>query len=105
MKKVSYLIVQMLLLTSTISNAQNLVLNGSFESYSGCPTNYSQIDSALFWMVPTFASSSDYYNQCADPSSNVDVPINGPGFQEAYNGVAYAGIYLFFPAQLNTGNI
>jgi hypothetical protein len=95
MKKIYYL--NILLLTCNISNAQNLVLNGSFENYSGCPTNFSQIDSAMFWTVPTIGSSSDYYNQCADASSSVDVPFNGPGFQEAYNGVAYAGIYLVFP--------
>lgn len=89
------------LLAGKWCEAQNLILNGSFEDYSGCPVNYSEIDSALFWTTPTVFSSSDYYNQCATPGSNVSVPDNGPGYQEAYSGVAYSGIYLVYPPSAN----
>ncbi|HUM45488.1 MAG TPA: T9SS type A sorting domain-containing protein [Chitinophagales bacterium] len=89
------------LVTYTITSAQNLVLNGSFENYSACPNNYSQLDSALYWTTPTAFSSSDYYHACADPSTFVSVPLNGPGYQEANSGEAYAGIYLVFPGSLN----
>lgn len=81
--------------------AQNLIPNGDFESYSGCPTNFSQIDSALYWTTPTAISSSDYYNQCATSGSSVSVPFNGVGFQEASDGIAYSGIYLIIPSYAN----
>jgi hypothetical protein len=89
------------LLAGNWCEAQNLIPNGSFEDYSGCPVNYSEIDSALYWTTPTAISSSDYYNECATPGSNVSVPDNGTGYQEAYSGVAYSGIYLIYPPSAN----
>jgi hypothetical protein len=79
-----------LILTGTISYSQNLVPNGDFEQYSGCPTGYSQIDSALYWTVPTSVNSTDYYNACAI-SLSVSVPLNGAGFQETHSGSGYGG--------------
>lgn len=77
---------------------QNLVPNGSFELYSGCPTNYTQIDCVLFWMNtaqwPGPGGSPDYFNQCAS-SQYVGVPANIFGYQNAYNGNAYVGIIVW----------
>ena len=86
-----------MLLAFRICEAQNLVPNGDFEQYYGCPDNFSQIDSCLFWMNPStnqiWTGSPDYYNQCAF-SSNVSVPNNLLGFQAAHSGGAYSGIFL-----------
>ena len=86
MNKQIYLIT--LLLTCRICSAQNLVPNGDFEGYSGCPDNASQFDSTLFWFSPT-AATPDYFNQCA--TSNVGVPYNDFGYQPAHSGGGYAG--------------
>jgi|SRR6185436_6637446 len=90
MKKEIYIII--LLLMCRICNAQNLVPNGDFEQYSTCPSAFSQLDSALFWLNPT-SCSPDYFNQCSNPSS-VGVPNNFSGFQLAHSGVGYGGFYL-----------
>ena len=86
-----------MLTACTFCKAQNLVPNGDFEFFSGCPTNYSQINNATPWQVPTFLNSSDYYNACAT-NATVGVPVNISmnGFQFAHSGVAYGGIYLYF---------
>jgi OOP family OmpA-OmpF porin len=73
--------------------AQNLVPNGSFEQYSGCPNTFSLIDSTLFWFCPQNPGSSDYFNSCGTPS--VNVPYNAYGWQNARTGAAYAGIFLY----------
>ncbi|MEP7171764.1 MAG: T9SS type A sorting domain-containing protein, partial [Bacteroidota bacterium] len=99
MKKEIYLII--LLLTCRICNAQNLVPNGDFELYSGCPGNYSEIDSALYWMNPT-EGTPDYYDSCASFASGVNVPNTGVGYQLAHSGGGYAGIILYHS---NGGNI
>ncbi|MEO5570993.1 MAG: T9SS type A sorting domain-containing protein [Bacteroidia bacterium] len=92
MKKGCFLII--LFFSCIICDGQNLVPNGDFEGYSGCPTFYSQLDSALYWFNPTGATP-DYYNQCAFPLSWVDVPDNLLGYQFANSGKGYAGIFLF----------
>jgi hypothetical protein len=83
--------------TNTLS--QNLVPNGSFELYSGCPTYYTQIDCVLFWTNPAVwpgpGGSPDYFNICATPSSYVSVPDNIFGYQQANTGDAYCGIILW----------
>jgi len=74
--------------------AQEMVQNGSFEMYSGCPGGNSAgaLDSALFWSNPAIeeAASPDYYNACV--VGYLDVPLNFTGYQSAYEGSAYAGI-------------
>lgn len=93
-----------ILLTCGIGYGQNLVPNGDFEQFSGCPTNWSQIDSALFWMNPTIggtgAGTPDYFNSC-DTSFLVSVPSNSLGFQIPHSGNAYGGIVLY---HLNVGS-
>jgi len=73
------------------AKGQNLVPNGDFEQYSGCPFAISQFDSALFWFNPTGASP-DYFNACANPPG-VSVPNNDFGYQQAHSGDGYCGVY------------
>ena len=81
-----------LMTTVRICEGQNLVLNGSFEQFSGCPDWMSQFDSVLFWMNPS-TGSPDYYNAC--DTGHVNVPNSLYGFQQAHSGVARAGLYVY----------
>lgn len=72
--------------------AQNLVPNPSFEDYSLCPDDYSQISNCIGWI--SFGETPDYYNSCSI-SQLVSVPLNGVGYQNAFDGLAYAGIYTY----------
>ncbi len=93
MKKEIYLII--LLLVCRICTGQNLVPNGGFEQYYGCPSNFNQLDSAYDWFNPSIDSiggSPDYYNQCA--LGYVGIPQNPIGYQLTNSGNAYSGIYL-----------
>ncbi|MEP7170822.1 MAG: T9SS type A sorting domain-containing protein [Bacteroidota bacterium] len=83
----------------TAAKGQNLVSNGDLEQYSGCPDNYSELDSAVSWINPTLNASPDYYNACS--ATNVNVPNAAPGYQQAFNGVAYAGCYLWLAGNFN----
>ncbi len=69
--------------------AQNLVPNGSFETYSTCPDNFSQINKATPWYDPT-GETSDYFNAC--DNGYLNVPFCGIGYQFSRTGVAYAGL-------------
>ncbi|MBL0329374.1 MAG: gliding motility-associated C-terminal domain-containing protein [Bacteroidetes bacterium] len=86
--------------TSVFCSAQiNFVSNPSFELYDTCPVSYStpsdfQLETALNWKIPTMGTS-DYFNQCATSASFVDVPLNAFGFQNAYDGGAYAGFFVY----------
>ena len=71
---------------------QNLVANGSFEDYSICPDNGGQLDYAIGWEVNAY--TPEYFNACAS-GSEVGVPTNIYGHQEAATGVAYAGIITY----------
>ena len=82
-----------------ICKGQNLVLNGSFEQYSTCPTILNQLDSALFWFRPSLGSP-DYYNQCASPVW-VGVPQNYNTYQYPNSGFSYAGGLVFYQGSLN----
>jgi hypothetical protein len=101
MIKKIYLII--LLLNSKIGQAQNLIPNGNFEQYSGCPVNIGQLDSTLFWMNPATGhpgGTPDYFNECSN-QSNVGVPTNLFGFQSAHGGGAYGGIAFITMTGLN----
>jgi hypothetical protein len=82
---------------------QNLVPNGSFESYTLCPDNSSQIYRAVPWTGPRI-NSSDYNNAC---SSLMNVPHYGginhpyPYYLEAKDGAAYAGIFYYKTTESN----
>ena len=82
---------------------QNMVPNGSFETYTQCPYGSSQIYFAAPWTGPTL-NSSDYANNC---STTYNVPYYGgigsfyPLYLDAIEGKAYAGIYSYQDNGLN----
>ncbi len=86
MKKITCILFYLLL--PLLGKAQNLVPNGSFESYSSCPTNYSEIAKAIGWWQ-YHGGTSDYFN-CTNIV--VGTPINALGYQVAAQGVAYSGV-------------
>ena len=67
---------------------QNLVLNSSFESYSVCPFNSSNMQEALNWY--DCSETPDYYNACSN--GFVSVPSNVCGYQAPASGDGYAGM-------------
>lgn len=86
-----------------MSAQQNLVYNGDFEMYSSCPTQTSyqgllEINKCLGWSAPTLGTS-DYFNSCANgiwgSNGNIWVPNNFIGYQNAFNGNGYIGLYSF----------
>ena len=80
-------------ITYGVCSGQNLVPNGDFEQYNNCPTQFGQLDTALYWMKPSLGTS-DYFNACAN-GGNVDVPDNSFGYQNTHSGEGYSGICLF----------
>ena len=73
----------------------NLVPNPSFETYTTCPYQGSQINYAFPWYSPT-GGSPDYFNGCDGSAiSSFGVPLNWPGYQYAKTGMAYVGIYCY----------
>jgi len=78
------------------SQAQNLVPNNSFETFTTCPTGFSQLPNATPWgWTPGSSSSSDYIRVCG--GATVSVPANTFGTQTAATGSGYAGFYTGFP--------
>ncbi len=73
--------------------AQNLVINPSFENIVNCPSALGQIENSLSWTSPT-AAKADYFHEC-DLSNTVGIPVNSVGFQSARTGSAYAGIQVY----------
>ena len=74
---------------------QNLVPNGSFESYTNCPTTDGQINFSPPWNGP-INNSTDYFNACS-PVLNVPHYAGGSNYYNLYakHGQAYAGLYTF----------
>jgi len=97
-----YILFLLLIISVGSSKAQNLVYNGDFEIYDTCPYQYSiitniELEHALGWKIPT-TGTSDYFNSCNSNSNlyaNVDVPNNFVGYQNAFNGDGYAGLYAY----------
>ena len=80
---------------ATISTAQNLVPNSSFEIYSSCPNGSiwpNEINKATPWHNPT-TSSPDYFDTCSN--SSFGVPLNAYGYHYPNTGGAYAGLFCF----------
>ncbi len=77
------------------AQAQNLVTNGDFETYTQCPDYVSQIDRATGWFRPT-EGTSDYFNACLGVPFSENVPDNEFGDQLAHSANGYAGFYCFY---------
>jgi len=88
------------LFATTLSIAQNLVTNPSFEEYTELPDRQDQIEFAKGWRG---INGADYYHRNALPpfysassnSNNMSVPENQIGYQEPKTGDAYAGIFVW----------
>jgi hypothetical protein len=78
----------------SIAEAQNLVLNPSFEEYNICPDNISQMNRATGWL--SARPTCDYFNVCAPyfqyPINCVSVPLGSFGYRTPSSGDAFAGI-------------
>lgn len=92
-RKVNILLLYFL---QSIILSQNLVPNGSFEEFNGCPNFYTKahenIPSVNSWFKygqPT----PDYFNRCN--KGIVGVPENFAGIQDAQNGNAYLGLIVY----------
>ena len=91
------LTVIMLLVMAANGLAQNLVPNPSFEDTISCPAGPGQIYKTQNWV--TCGNSSDYFNSCSDNNtSGVGVPLNLLGFQNAFTGNAYCGLWTYSDA-------
>ncbi len=79
-KKLLHILLLSLAFCSKPINAQNLLQNGDFEEYYGCPNSY--FDSLKFWYSVT--PNPDYFN-CSDaPILNDDA--------SAYQGTGFVGL-------------
>ncbi len=74
--------------SSTISFAQNLVPNWSFEDTVSCPTGGGAIDLAIGWS--SYGHTPDYCNICNTAFQGI--PSNQWGYQDPKTGNAYAGL-------------
>lgn len=75
------------------ASAQNLVPNGSFESFSVCPGSYSRLPAEFrvtHWRSIS-TGSPDYFNMCS--RGEASVPYNWAGVSDAFDGQGYVGIY------------
>lgn len=98
----------LLLFTLTVltANAQNLIVNGDFESNNACPDGnhpywdiaysptYSSFPTVKNWISP-INTSPDYLNACS-PNYIRASPVNYYGFQLSHSGNGYGGIVTFF---------
>jgi gliding motility-associated-like protein len=94
-KSLLFMLVLLLLIGMGRGVGQNLVPNGDFEQYWGCPISHSQIDSCKYWTFAT-VPSCEYFNRCSSLSSNVGIPKNTGGIQESHSGNAYCGIITYY---------
>jgi gliding motility-associated-like protein len=89
------LLTSCLSITPFLGNAQNLVPNPSFEDTVNCPTSISQWYNCAGWINPNLAGP-DYFNACDNYATGfLGVPNNATGYQPAYAGSAYIGLYLY----------
>ena len=72
---------------------QNLILNGGFEEYSSCPSNFTNLSTLLQDISLPTSSSGDYFNQCS--TEDFGIPQNFKGNQEAAEGKGYLGLYFY----------
>lgn len=88
MTKPLYLLTFLFFSVSIIGQT-NLVPNPSFETYTSCPTAFSQVHKAVPWEATN--GSSELFNQCGTATANA--PNTAYGYQAARTGSAYAGQY------------
>lgn len=81
--------------------AQNLVLNYSFEDVSSCPNGISELPKAIDWYTTNTGadscSSPDLYAACSWQIGGANSPDALLGFQRSKTGDNHAGIILYEP--------
>lgn len=86
-------------ITATMfTQAQNLVLNPSFETTSGCPAGISQFSLATNWSQgnsgPDSCTTSDLYAGCSSSIGGANSPAGLLGNQPSRTGTHHAGIII-----------
>jgi hypothetical protein len=82
-------------------HGQNMVLNPSFETNTGCPSGLGQINLASNWFrMPSHPGNPDYLHVCST-NANFSVPTNFNGTQTPSTGNAYAGMVLYYGTLAN----
>jgi gliding motility-associated-like protein len=89
----------LILTTGNVFPQSNLLTNGDFEDFTGCPAAAGQLSLATGWFQPNniisvFSGSTEYYNSCST-NPNFSVPINWIGHQIAYTGNGYSHILTY----------
>ena len=77
----------------THSKSQNLVTNGSFETFTLCPFSLGAINQATGWVVSL--GTPDFYHACAVTSPLTGIPQNVCGYQQPFSGDGYAGMLCY----------
>jgi len=100
MRKI-FIVIFLFLVSKT--NAQNLVLNPSFEDTIACTGTYAM--QCKYWYWATYGSP-DYFSEQPDIFCGTSpVPLSNVGFQYARTGIAYVGLAPFvsttFPSFAN----
>ncbi len=91
MRKI-FIVIFLFLVSKT--NAQNLVLNPSFEDTIACTGTYAM--QCKYWYWATYGSP-DYFSEQPDIFCGTSpVPLSNVGFQYARTGIAYVGLAPFF---------
>jgi outer membrane protein OmpA-like peptidoglycan-associated protein len=88
-----------LVLTSVVAMAQNLVKDPGFEMRTSCPASYNQqrLNQLQYWDQPT-KGTPDYFHSC---SAKMAGDRNMFGGQMPFDGDAFAGVVAFSPSQRN----
>ena len=93
MRKI-FIVIFLFLVSKT--NAQNLVLNPSFEDTIACPTTTAIPMQCEYWYTANIGSP-DYFSEQPDIFCGTSpVPLSNVGYQYARTGVAYVGLAPFF---------
>lgn len=80
---------------------QNLILNGSFETYRDCPRQDNLLDEAIPWYNPNRATP-DFYHGCYNTGQMIVPPHSGQGLARLYfdqGWAEYLGIRLTKPLE------
>lgn len=92
-------LIQFIIFALTINSiySQNIIPNGSFETFTACPTNINsgspdEVSKATAWY--RIKQTPDYFNSCAS-GTIVNTPNNFFGNQIPASGNAYMGLWAF----------
>ena len=93
MIKCLYRLIFVLTFASPATLFSQIILNGDFETYTGCPT-ISSLDNAVPWFEPS--TTPDYFNACSS-DCEAGVPHNRMGTHVfAHSGDGYAGFMGYY---------